>query len=162
MMLLTELEKEKIMEILMMGILPLNCVMKKILFLTTMGLLTGIVYVNAQSEKAIPAPPPPKEPPKIVVKKFNPPVLNESGKQHNAFYKRNPSVANLNWKKSNTAVLKLKSGKEEKYNLDVETDKKSFVEKYGEPPLKPPSPPKVDITKFKAPPPPPPKPKDEN
>jgi hypothetical protein len=157
MMLLTELEKEKIMEILMSGILPLNCIMKKILFLTTMGLLTGIVYVNAQSEKAIPPPPPP--PPKLEIKKFKPPVLNASGKSNNEFIKRNPTVANIWMQKDDITIIKLRSGKEEKYNLKNETEKKSFIEKYGEPPM---NPPKADIKKFKAPPPPPPKPKNEN
>ena len=65
--------------------------------------------------------------------------------------KRNPTVANI-WEEENTTVVKLKSGKKEKYKLTNEIEKKLFVDKYGEPPL---SPPKVV---YKPAPPPPPKP----
>ena len=129
--------------------------MKSIASLITVLFITGTLNSHAQSEKNVPPPPPPKEPPNVDIRKFKPPVLSESAKQNNAFLKRNPTVATI-WQEENTTIIRLKSGKKEKYNLKNETEKKSFVIKYGAPPIHPPR--IVDIkTKFKPPPPPPPK-----
>jgi len=128
--------------------------MKNIISLITVLFITGVL--NAQTEKKPPPPPPPKEPPRVDIKKFKPPMETEAVKSNNEFLKRNPTVANL-WLQNNLTIVKLKSGKEEKYDLKDETEKKSFVEKYGEPPVKPPT--IVEIKKYKpfVPPPPPPK-----
>ena len=127
--------------------------MKKVFSVLAMLFIAGLMISNAQSEKK--PPPPPKEPPKVDIKKFKPPVVvkSEFAKENYAFLKRNPTVANI-WIEDNLTIIKLKSGKKEKYNLKNELEKKSFVEKYGTPPINPPK--VVDIKKFKPPPPPPP------
>jgi NurA-like 5'-3' nuclease len=124
--------------------------MKRIFSMMVLLFIIGVVNSIAQSEKK--ETPPPKEPPKVDIKKFKPPVATEAVKSNNAFFKRNPTVANI-WIEDNLTIIKLKSGKKEKYNLKNETEKNSFVERYGEPPIKPPK--VVNIKKIKAPPPPP-------
>ena len=128
--------------------------MKKILSLPGLLLIIGASITNAQTEKTIPSPPPPK-PPKVDTTKFKPPVLTEAGKSNNEFMKRNPTVANV-WEEENIIVVKLRSGKKEKYKFTNQTEKKSFVDKYGEPPLHPPK--VVNVKVSKPAPPPPPKP----
>ena len=103
----------------------------------------------AQNQKVPPPPPPvkpsqpvpPPPPPKVETVKFKPPVLSKSAKENNAFYKRNPSVANIRWKGNDRVIIKLKKGTIEEYDLNNEEEKKSFTDKYGIPPLPPPPPP---------------------
>jgi hypothetical protein len=139
------------MEIFSVGIFLLNCFMKKILSLFSMLLVIGTSISNAQTEKTVPPPPPPK----VNITKFKAPVLNEAGKSNNEFMKRNPTVANI-WQEENITIVKLKLGKKEKYKLENEIEKKTFVDKYGEPPLNPPK--VVNVKVYKPVPPPPPKP----
>ena len=134
--------------------------MKKILSMLVMLFIIGAVNINAQSEKEkLPPPPPaPKEIPKVDITKFKPPASNETIRSNNAFFKRNPTVANV-WLDGTKTLIKLKSGKREEYNLTNEAERKSFVEKYGEPPVNPPR--VIEIRKSKPPlPPPPPRPKE--
>jgi hypothetical protein len=128
--------------------------MKKTFSFLIMVFVGGIMISKAQSEKTVPPPPPPKEPPKVDIKKFQPPVPSDAAKSSKAFMKRNPAVANI-WMEEYLTIIKFKSGKKEKYDLKNEAEKKSFVEKYGEPPINPPK--IVEVKKFKPLPPPPPK-----
>jgi len=59
--------------------------------------------------------------------------------------KNNPTVADIYWEKKNLMVVKFKNGKVEKYNMADSSEKKNFVDKYG------------DVPTFLPPPPPPPK-----
>ena len=93
---------------------------------------------------AVPAPPEaplPPEPPQ-------PPLPPEQGDlevwqsdEFDAFMKRNPSIKSMHWNQRNELIVELKSGKEEKYNLNDEASKKAAVAKYGELPSAPPPPP---------------------
>ena len=141
------------MEIFSVGIFVLNCFMKKILSLPILLLIIGTSITHAQTEKIVPPPPPPK----VETTKFKPPVLTEAAKSYNEFVKRNPSIESV-WEEENTTVVKLKSGKKEKYKFTNQTEKKSFVDKYGEPPLSPPK--VINVKVYKPSPPPPPKPSD--
>ena len=98
--------------------------------------VVGVVATNAQSEKQKPPPPPPK----VDILKFQPPASVGMASQKE-FLKKNPDIADVNWQERKTIILKLKSGKEEKYNLETEDGKKSFTGKYGKPPIQPPPPP---------------------
>lgn len=89
-----------------------------------------------------PAPPLPPTPP-------DPPLdENQLPDDYEAFLKRNPSVKSLGWTAENKVIVRLKSGKEDRYDLDDEKSRKEVTEKYGELPVAPPPPPL-------APPPPP-------
>lgn len=113
--------------------------MKKIFPVAVALILAGAFTANAQIEKK--EPPEPKEPVKVVdEKKFTPPASVGMTSQ-NEFLMRNPGVASVEWNETKTIVLKLKSGKEEKYNLTIAAEKKAFTEKYGKPPIMPPPPP---------------------
>jgi hypothetical protein len=140
MMLLTELEKEKIMEIFSAGIFAINRYMRKILSLLGLLMIFGAIDSSAQSEKTVP-PPPPSKPPKVKLTEFKPPILVESVEKFNAFLKRNPAIKDVYRPDSNIVILGLKSGKEEKYNFGNEVDRNLFFTKYGELPVKPPPPP---------------------
>ena len=94
---------------------------------------------------APPAPPAPPEPGDQVAEKWN-------SNDYDAFLERNPSVKGLSWNNKNWLTIRLKSGKEEKYNLADEKSKKAAEDKYGELPVAPPPPP------LPPPPPPPPAP----
>ena len=131
--------------------------MKKILI--PLVLLIVGKAVNAQSEDKKPSPPPP---PKKEVVKFDPPVIVKdselkdqpvitvSGKKADEFYKKNPSVADIS-RQGNMITIKKRDGKDEKYDLGSKEGSKIFKEKYGESPIAPPPPPKVNITRFKPP-----------
>jgi hypothetical protein len=90
------------------------------------------------------APPPPPAPVNAVQLKDD----------YKVFLKRNPSVKSLGWTKKNEMIVRLKSGKEEKYSLDDEKTIKEVEAKYGQlpvapppPPLPPPPPPPVERSK---------------
>jgi hypothetical protein len=85
-----------------------------------------------------PAPPPPPPP-------SAPPMPPAEGLQlpddYEAFLKRNPSVQSLVWKENDELIIRLKSGKEERYQLDNEKNRNEAAAKYGELPSAPPPPP---------------------
>jgi len=110
--------------------------MKRKIAMLTALILVAVVAINAQSEKQKPPPPP-----KVDIVKFQPPVSVGIASQKE-FLKKNPDVSDINWQETKTIILKLKSGKEEKYNLTNEAEKKSFTDKYGKTPIQPPPPPK--------------------
>jgi hypothetical protein len=83
-------------------------------------------------------PPPPPAPPA-------PPIPPAEGLQlpddFEAFLKRNPSVKSLVWKENDELIIRLKSGKEERYQLNNEKSRNEAAAKYGELPSAPPPPP---------------------
>lgn len=95
-------------------------------------MIVSSLSVNAQTknEKS-------SRPPKANITKFSPPQLKESGVEINAFYNRNPSVANIFWGLKDTILIKLKDGKIEEYDFKYESQKENFEDKYGMPPKKP-------------------------
>ena len=130
--------------------------MKKILI--PLVLLIVGKAVNAQSEEKKPPPPPPKKEvvkfkPPVIVKDSelkDQPVITVSGKKADEFYKKNPSVSEIS-RQGNMITIKKKDGKDEKYDLGSKEGSRIFKEKYGESPIAPPPPPKVNITRFKPP-----------
>jgi hypothetical protein len=101
-------------------------------------------------------PPPPPPPPKVSLNKFTPPVIAAKDKETDAFYKRNPSVANI-FRQGNKMTLTLKNGRKEEYDLGKKNEKKNFTDKYGSLPIPPPPTPRPPL-----PPPPPPKPTEKS
>ena len=89
--------------------------------------------------KEVPPPPPskPKAPPKIQVEHFSSP----GNADYQAFLKRNSAVKGLGWSE-NKVRIRLKSGKEEVYELNNAGQMQELKNKYGELPV-PPPPPKV-------------------
>ncbi|GAA4738629.1 hypothetical protein GCM10023229_17220 [Flavisolibacter ginsenosidimutans] len=55
--------------------------------------------------------------------------------------KRNLSVKGVSWKNDDEMIIRLKSGEEERYNLNDAQSKKAAETKYGELPQAPPPPP---------------------
>lgn len=107
--------------------------MKKILPLLVLFFLSGAITLKAQTEKNLPPPPPPPKPERIDVKIYKGP--------NSDFLKQNPTIQKVSWSGNNEIKLKFKTGKEEKYNLNNEDEKKLFTDKYGVPPPPPPPPP---------------------
>ncbi|HEV8287038.1 MAG TPA: hypothetical protein VGQ09_22160 [Chitinophagaceae bacterium] len=114
--------------------------MRKLVFHLSTYAIVSMVSVNIYSQKDVPPPPPPPPPPKVEVSKFEPPVITVKGKEADAFYKRNPSVADIS-RQGNIITLKLKNGEKEKYDMKKADEKKSFTGKYGASPIPPPPPP---------------------
>jgi len=119
--------------------------MTKRIFLA-LALLTGSVAFAQKKVKQPPPPPPPvvdvkeippppKTPPPPIIKRAN---WKES---YSAFLKRNPRVKGIGWTKRNAVIIRLKSGKEEVYDLSKEEDVVSVRNKYGQLPAPPPPPP---------------------
>lgn len=100
--------------------------------------------------KHVPPPPPPAEPlaPEEPPPAPEPPMPpQERPEDYVAFLKKNPTVESLAWNADDEVIVRLKSGKEERYNLNDEKGRKAVETKYGKLPVAPPPPP---------PPPPPP------
>jgi hypothetical protein len=123
-------------------VLTKNQFMKKKI-LVALAVLAGSVAFAQQKVKQPPPPPPtvvdvkevPPPPPPPVVKKVN------DADSYSAFLKRNPGVKGLGWTDENTLRIRLKSGKEEVYDLGKEDEALKLKDKYGElPPLPPPPP----------------------
>ena len=121
--------------------------MKKFFFIAA-AILAGSMAFAQKKEKQAPPPPPP--PAVLDVKDVPPPppppkAPEKPGKENEAFMQRNPAVNNISWS-DDTVRIRLKSGKEEIYNLKSEKDVEKIKNKYGElpaPPPPPPPPPKV-------------------
>ncbi len=73
-------------------------------------------------------------------------------KEYNDFLKRNPSVKGLSWNNSEV-IIRLKSGKEERYNLDNTQETDAIGRKYGKLPIAPPPPPPPPAAPLPPPPP---------
>ena len=98
---------------------------------------------NASAQKKEKAPPPPPRQPQTV-------IVNEN-KEYDEFLKRNPTVKSLFWKGTGHLMgVRLKSGKEEVYNLENENEVASAKAKYGNLPEPPPPPPPVPAKQSKA------------
>ncbi|MFN4315717.1 MAG: hypothetical protein ACK4E0_15560 [Chitinophagaceae bacterium] len=118
--------------------------MKKNLFLASLALALGFSSL-AQNKAQAPPPPPPPEPPKVELKKFTPPrIVKDEG--YEAFLSRNKEVNRLIWKDGQQVTVVRNDKTKEQYNLAEQTEKKKFVEKYGEPPVPPPPPPPAPPT----------------
>ncbi len=96
-------------------------------------------------QKKAKQPPPPPPPPKVEQSnlKFPPPVVypDPLPDDYKAFLKRNPTVKGIGWMSGNKVRILLKSGKDEVYNLQNETEASNLEKKYGELPAPPPPPP---------------------
>jgi hypothetical protein len=62
--------------------------------------------------------------------------------------KRNPTVKGLGWQQENRVRVRLKSGKEEVYNLNNKDEAAKLKNKYGELPAPPPPPPRPKVRKI--------------
>jgi hypothetical protein len=89
-----------------------------------------------------PPPPPPSEPPAPNAPPPPPTLANDLQIPHDyeAFLEKNSSVKSLGWTK-NEVIVRLKSGKEERYNLNDGQSRKTAETKYGALPQAPPPPP---------------------
>ena len=119
------------------GILLKNFMKKLSLYLAAFA-FTVISSINAYSQKdpVPPPPPPPPKPPKAMTKEAHARLGVDE------FYKNNPSVSHIYAVDDGRIIIELRSGVKEKYNVDDETEKKNFVNKYGKVPLLPPPPPR--------------------
>lgn len=123
--------------------------MKKKFFLAMAVLATSVALAQ---QKKLKQPPPPPPPPVVDVKEIPPPPspptpMNPPSKtkmslpkDYQAFLKRNPDVKSIDWN-NNEVRIRLKSGKEETYDLNNEEEAKKLKDKYGELPVPPPPPP---------------------
>lgn len=106
---------------------------------------------TAPVEKAKDIPPPPPPPPPISNEPALPPAPPkpplppaegvEMHDDYNAFLKRNPLVKSLGWTMKQEVIVRLKSGKEERFKLDDARSMKAAEIKYGKFPIAPPPPP---------------------
>jgi hypothetical protein len=123
------------------SILGKNQFMKK-RFLVALAILTASISFAQQKKE--PPPPPAPPPPKVNNEKFHfpPPIVYPDGlpDDYKAFLKRNPTVKGLGWSE-NKVHVRLKSGKEEVYNLNNEAEVRKLENKYGGLPMSPPPPP---------------------
>jgi len=89
--------------------------------------------------KEVPPPPPPPRP-------IRPQSKTKAGlpKGYREFLKRNPFVKGIGWS-TDKIHIRLKSGKEDVYDLNSEEDIKRLKNKYGELPPPPPPPPVIEI-----------------
>jgi len=97
--------------------------------------IAALTAVNVYSQEEPSPPPPPPRPPKVITKQAGP------GATVDEFYKNNPSVSHIYAADDKRIIVKLRSGTKEEYNVNDETEKKNFVNKYGKVPLLPPPPP---------------------
>jgi hypothetical protein len=112
--------------------------MKKQLMLAGGVLFAALVMAQ---DKSIPPPPPPVS----AVENLTPPPpsINDD---YMLFLKRNPSVKSLGWLANGSSVrIRLKSGKEELYNLNSEKEIAVLNRKYGRLPIAPPPPPRLPV-----------------
>ena len=114
--------------------------MKKRIFVA-LALLAGSVTFAQQKKEKQPPPPPPPPPLVVDVKDIPaPPEAPRPKKDYDEFLKRNPTVKAINWSNDEVRV-RLKSGKEEVYDMKNEEEVKKLKNKYGEWPSPPPPPP---------------------
>ena len=119
-------------------------------------LIAGLVAVSfafAQTKKSeLPPPPPPPPPPIEAVipppppappPAPQPPPKVQLPEDYKAFLKRNENVNAINWKQGNKLTVRLRSGKEEVYDLNNEEQRKTAEAKYGKLPAAPPPPPSI-------------------
>jgi hypothetical protein len=140
------------MEIFFSRISAKNHIMKKSIFVAA-AVLAGSIAFAQKKEKQ---PPPPPSPPIVNVNEIPPPpppppmkAKEALPKDYQAFLKRNPTVKGIDW--NNTEMrIRLKSGKEEVFDMNNNEDVEKLKNQYGELPAAPP------------PPPPPPAPKTPN
>jgi hypothetical protein len=124
--------------------------MKKSIFIAV-AVFAGSMAFAQKKEKQTPLPPPP--PLVVIVNEVPPPPpppKEALPKDYQAFLKHNPTVKGIDW--NNTEVrIRLKSGKEEVFDMNNKEDVEKLKNQYGELPAAPPPPP-----------PPPPAPKTPN
>jgi len=83
-------------------------------------------------QTVLPPPPPPvSEPAASELPPPPPPVVIPASPDHTSFMERNPQVELLGWQGDKTAVIFLKSGEREEYNLNNPESKTKAEKKYG-------------------------------
>ena len=108
--------------------------MKKQLMLV-IGVLSATLVIA--QDKNIPPPPPPAPPVQNLT--LPPPSIDND---YRSFLKRNPLIKSLGWSANGSIIrIRLKSGKEEVYNLNSEKEITVLKGKYGRLPIAPPPPP---------------------
>ena len=138
-----------VMEFFCSCVLGKNQCMKKRIFIAVAILTSSIAFAQQKKEKQPPPPPPP--PPVLNVKDVPPPpppppkAPPKPNKEYDAFMQRNPAVKNIGWSDDEVRI-RLKSGKEEIYNMKNEEEVQKLKNKYGELPA-PPSPPPTIVIK---------------
>lgn len=132
------------MEFFISDVSSKNQVMKKSIFVAVAVL--GASAVFAQKKEKQPPPPPP--PPVVIVNEAPPPpppppppkAKEALPKDYQAFLKRNPTVKGIDWNNSKVRI-RLKSGKEETFDMNNKEDVERLKNQYGELPAPPPPPP---------------------
>jgi hypothetical protein len=129
------------MEFFISDVSSKNQVMKKSIFVAVAVL--GASAVFAQKKEKQPPPPPP--PPVVIVNEAPPPPPPPKAKEalpkdYQAFLKRNPTVKGIDWNNSKVRI-RLKSGKEETFDMNNKEDVERLKNQYGELPAPPPPPP---------------------
>lgn len=130
------------------SVLGKNQFMKKTIFIATAIVIGSATFAQQKKLKQPPPPPPPKvnldkfvppppPPPKVEIERFPSPGNND----YQAFLKRNPTVKGIGWMENNRVRIRLKSGKEEVYNMNNENEALKLKDKYGALPTPPPPPP---------------------
>lgn len=143
------------MEFFISDVLSKNQVMKKSIFVAVAVLGGSVAFAQKKEQQ----PPPPPPPPVVIVNEVPPPPpppqvpkpKEALPKDYQAFLKRNPTVKGIDWNNSKVRI-RLKSGKEETFDMNNKEDVERLKNQYGELPAPPPPPP----------PPPPPAPKAPN
>lgn len=121
--------------------------MKKNITLASLAVFATCLAM-AQNKKEKPLPPPPP-PPVVEIKQLppappEPPVPtadNLFSNEYTAFLKDHPGVQSINWSENKVIHIRLKTGVEERYDLNEKSDKQRLAEKYGQLPIAPPPPP---------------------
>jgi hypothetical protein len=115
--------------------------MKKTTLAAVALLATSMAFAQQKKEKQAPPPPPP--PPVVSATQIQPPpppAPEKPNKEYDAFLKKYPEVKSIAW--ANDAVrIRLKSGKDEVYDMKNPADVKKLKDTYGELPTPPPPPP---------------------
>jgi hypothetical protein len=102
-------------------------------------LVIGVLFATLiiAQDKNVPQPPPPV--PAVENLTPPPPSIHDDYK---SFLKRNPLIKSVGWSTNGTIIrIRLKSGKEELYNLNSEKETTVLKRKYGRLPIAPPPPP---------------------
>lgn len=130
------------MENLFTGVLGKNQIMKKSIFIALAVLAGSTVF--AQKKLKPPPPPPPVANVKELPPPPPPPPAPDQLSASKVFFDHNPDVKSID-RNNNEVRIRLKSGKEEVFDLNKVEDAKKLKDKYGElqappPPPAPPAP----------------------
>jgi hypothetical protein len=124
--------------------------MKKTTLAAVALLATSMAFAQQKKEKQ--APPPAPLPPVVSATQIQPPppppAPEKPNKEYDVFLKTHPEVKGIVWS-NDTVRIRLKSGKDELYDMKNPADVKKLKDTYGELPTPPPPPPPPKPVKAK-------------